>query len=369
MRFEDDFDDNGGGTPVLLMALGVSAFILVVLGTVIYVNKKNSKPPRNYQVAIEEQATDAGEAEYEVEGPKLRAEDLDIWDMYPEERVEEYESDGLDITPTPTPSPSVTPMTDDEKYDDGKHFKIELSDGSSEWIAIDNKRSLNTYDFTNAVINDSKMKYSVDGKITSFVGIDVSRYQKDIDYAQVKNAGIQFVMIRVGSRGYQTGVLALDEYFERNIKAATEAGLDVGVYFYSQAINVAEATEEAKLVVQALQGYKLTYPVAFVMEPVENDIARIDTLTKDERSMITATFVNTVASSGYKTLIYGDEEWLVKKIDLTKMPTIPVWLEDESGMPDYPYQYSMLRYATDGSVYGISGDVNMDICFIDYTAQ
>ena len=98
-------------------------------------------------------------------------------------------------------------------------------------------------------------------------------------------------------------------------------------------------------------------------------MARIDSLSKDERQVIAATFLNTVAAAGYKTLLYGDEEWLVKKIDLKNFPTTSFWLSDMSDMPDYPYQFSMWQYTKTGSVVGINGDVNMDICFIDYSAQ
>ena len=105
------------------------------------------------------------------------------------------------------------------------------------------------------------------------------------------------------------------------------------------------------------------------MELVPNDTCRIQNLTKEERSLITATFINTMAAAGYKTICYGNEEWLCKKIDLTNLPSVSVWLSDDDEMPDYPYQYVMWQYSKQGAVKGINGEVNMDICFIDYAAQ
>lgn len=374
MRFDDDYDyeEGGGGLPIVYMALGVSAFVLAVLGIVIFTNRDNKKN-NNYQALVAATTTEA--VVEESNHSKLTADDLDIWDMYPEnsgqDDMDVYSDDVVTPTVTVTPSPEISPETDDEKYNDGKHFKIELADGSEEWVTIDKKRTLNSYDMMNLKDNDGKLRYYSDGKATSFVGVDISRYQKEIDFPQVKNSGIDFVMIRVGARGYQTGQISLDEYFAANLKAASEAGLDIGVYFYSQAVTVQEATEEANLLIQSLQDSKhlIKYPVAFVMEAADNDVARTDKMTKDERTVIAATFLNAVMAQGYKTLLYGNEEWLVKKYDLSMLPTISIWLSDESDMPDYPYQFSMWQYTKQGQVVGINGDVNMDVCFIDYSAQ
>ncbi len=380
---EDDYRRPGGGAPVIYMTLGVSVFILILLGAIIVSNNNKNKASKGYseylkaQQAAEETAS--GDTEVPVANSKLRAEDLDIWDMYKDEKpggdqaqgtgADDDRSDNAAPLPSPSPIPTISPEADDEKYNDGKHFKIEFKDGSAEWVTIDTSREKNNYDFTKFVSNDGKLKYMNDGKVASFLGIDVSRYQKDIDFYQVKNAGIEFVMIRAGSRGYQTGQLAPDEYFLQNIQKATDAGLDIGVYFYSQAITPEEAVEEANLVIELCKDRKLTYPVAFDMEFVENDAARIDTLSKDERTAIAAAFINRIVEAGYKPMIYGNDEWLVKRVDLKKLPTVSVWLADKSEMPDYPYQFSMWQYSTDGSIYGINGSVDMDVCFIDYSAQ
>ncbi len=385
-EFEYEYEEEGpgryrGSIPIIYMTLGVSVFVLILLGAIIISNNNKNKASSNYAnyVAQQQAGEEAVSEEMPEVGSKRTADDLDIWDMYKDKTTaprsdasEDDADESSNAAPLPSPSmavPTASPIPDDEKYNDGKHYKIEFKDGSAEWVTIDTSREKNNYDFTKFVSNDGKLKYMNDGKVASFLGIDVSRYQKDIDFYQVKNAGIEFVMIRAGSRGYQTGQIALDEFFEQNIGRATDAGLDVGVYFYSQAITPEEAVEEANLVIEACKDRKLVYPVAFDMEFVDNDVARIDTLSKDERTAIAAAFINRMVEAGYKTMIYGDDEWLTKRVDLKKLPTVSVWLSDESENPDYPYQYSMWQYSKQGTVYGINGPVDMNVCFIDYSAQ
>lgn len=383
-EYEDDYSERGrsGGAPIIYMTLGVSLFILILLGAIIASNNKNNKGSSNYANYVASmQSEEETQEELSTATSKRTADDLDIWDMYKNKEDDPRDSrtdtdNESESNSKPLPSPAISPLPtmspgaeDDEKYNDGKHFKIELKDGSSEWVTIDTTRERNNYDFTKFISNDGKLKYYNDGKATSFLGIDVSRYQKDIDFNQVKSSGIDFVMIRVGARGYQTGQVALDEYFVQNITRAKEAGLDVGAYFYSQAINEAEAIEEANLLIEACKDHKLTYPVAFDMELVDNDISRVQGLSKDDRTVITAAFLNRITEAGYKPMIYGDEEWLIKRVDLKKLPVAGVWLADESEMPDYPYQFSIWQYSTNGNVFGVNGAVNMDVCFIDYSAQ
>ena len=281
--YEDDYSETGykGGAPIVYMTLGVSVFILIILGVIIASNGKNKKGNSNYANYVASlESEESSEEEVPVNQSKRTADDLDIWDMYKNRTEDDNLSGDSDAgdkksdednnskplpSPLVSPQPTMSPGADDEKYNDGKHFKIEYSDCSSEWVTIDASREKNNYDFTKLVSNDGKLKYYNDGKLASFLGIDVSRYQKDIDFNQVKSAGIEFVMIRVGARGYQTGQISLDEYFAQNMTRARDAGLDIGVYFYSQAVNEAEALEEANLVIEACKDYKLTYPVALDM--------------------------------------------------------------------------------------------------------
>ncbi len=357
MRQTDDFEDNSGGLPIIYMALGVSVFILAVLGIVLAINKKpvrNTKP-----VVVVEESSEENSSEL-IASDKRTADDLDIWNMYPEETEEET---------TEAESETEEETTTEESKDDGNHIQIVYSDGSEEWVKINPYMEKNTYDFTNLVSNDGKMKYYSDGKKISYLGVDISRYQKDVDFEALKSDGIDFVMLRVGARGYKTGEIQIDEYFHENIKKATEAGLDIGVYFFSQAVTQEEAIEEAQLVLDNIKEYEILYPIAYDMEFIENDTARVETLTRDERTTVAAAFLNHINNAGYTPMLYGDTEWLVKRIDVAKFNASCIWLAEEADIPKYPYRYEMWQYTTQGQVRGINGFVDLNISFVDYSAR
>lgn len=357
MRQTDDFEDNSGGLPIIYMALGVSVFILVVLGIVLTVNKKPVKNTRPVMIVEESSEEESSER---IVPDKRTADDLDIWNMYPEETEEET---------TEEESETEEETTTEESKDDGNHIQIVYSDGTEEWVKINPYMEKNTYDFTNLVSNDGKMKYYSDGKKISYLGVDISRYQKDVDFEALKSDGIDFVMLRVGARGYKTGEIQIDEYFHENIKKASEAGLDIGVYFFSQAVTQEEAIEEAQLVLDNIKEYEILYPIAYDMEFIENDTARVETLTRDERTTVAAAFLNHINNSGYTPMLYGDTEWLVKRIDVAKFNASCIWLAEEADIPKYPYRYEMWQYTTQGQVRGINGFVDLNISFVDYSAR
>ncbi len=199
--------------------------------------------------------------------------------------------------------------------------------------------------------------------------MDISKYQDYVDFVKVKKAGIDFVMLRAGARGYGSGQLILDEYFSDNLKRATDAGLDVGVYFYSQAVSQDEAIEEANMVIENLGEYQITYPVAYDMELVENDTARTENLTRAEKTDIAKAFMDTIIASGRKAMIYGNKEWLIKEIDMSKLTAYDVWLSQDADIPDYPYKFAMWQYDFEGSVDGIAGYVNMNISFVNFAEK
>lgn len=358
MRQTDDFEDNSGGLPIIYMTLGVSVFILAVLGIVLAMNKKPVRNNNQIAVNVEENSEEAS-SDLEF-SDKRTADDLDIWNMYPEETQEES---------TEEESEDEEETTTEESKDDGNHIQIVYSDGSEEWVRMNPYLEKNNYDFTNLVSNDGKMKYYSDGKKISYLGVDISRYQKEVDFEALKNDGIEFVMIRVGARGYKTGEIQLDEYFEENIKKASEAGLDIGLYFFSQAVTREEAIEEAQLVLDNIKEYEILYPIAYDMEFIENDTARVETLTRDERTEIAAAFLNHINGAGYTPMLYGDTEWLVKRIDVAKFNASCIWLAEEADIPKYPYRYEMWQYTTQGQVRGINGFVDLNISFVDYSAR
>ena len=367
MKQTNDFEDKSGGMPLMYMALGVSFFIFVIMGIVIFSNKKEKSSYSQIMTSSsQESSAQEGENDENIYNKdKLTADDLDIWDMYPEtEETTKTKEDNKEEKAS-----LETSTTLEDNLDDGKHIKIMYSDGSSEWVTTNPYWEKNVYDYTNLVSNDGKLKYYSDGKKISFLGVDVSRYQKDIDFSTLKNNGIEFVMIRLGARGYKTGALQLDEYFVQNVEGASNAGLDIGIYFYSQAMSQAEAVEEANLVIDNIKDKKITYPIAFDMEFVENDKARVETLTSDERTTISQAFLNRIKESGHIPMVYGNKEWLIKRVDLSKLSDYSIWLSDESDIPDYPYRYEMWQYTKQGDIDGIEGFADLNICFVDYSAR
>ena len=412
MKLDDDFDyefdyeDHHGKMNMGVAVIVVSVFVLAILVFVVLFNKDsfktNTKPEGQVEETVdvnEEKLDEFGypETSQLVNQSSLTPDDLDFWDMYDEEtdiepdvpgddekkEAEEAEKDKSNKDDknkddknkdSDSKEDSDDEESDDDSdkkdpKDDGKHTLIEYSDGTEEWVVISPYLPKNTYDFTKLVSNDDQMKYEVDGKSVSFIGVDISKYQGEVDFYQLKDAGIDYVMLRVGARGYSSGKIIMDEYFATNIQKATEAGLDIGVYFYSQALTVDEAIEEANLVIQSLSGYTLQYPVAFDMEYVENDTARVESLSRADKTTITKAFLDTIQAAGYRAMIYGNKEWLIKRIDLSQLKDYEVWLSQQKDIPDYPYKFSMWQYTTSAEIRGIDGYANLNICFIDYSAK
>ncbi len=365
MKLPEDYEERAGMTPSVIAAMmAVTAFVAVILVAVLILNNgTGSRIKQTDSVHTEQDAPVSvlSDAEREIlaSGNKLHPEDLDFWDMYPE-ATEEPE-------PAATEVPKEAEESDPSK--DGKHTLVKYADGSEEWVMMDPFLSKHSYDFTRLVCQSGLMKYYENGKKVSYVGVDISKSQGYIDFGKVKKAGIDFCMIRVGARGYGSGQLILDDYFAENIKRATDAGLDVGVYFFSQAITEAEAMEEANMVIGQLNARRLAYPVAFDMEQIPNDSARTDDLTIEQRTSITRAFLDTVAIAGYKTAIYGNKEWLINRIDLTQLTEYDVWLSQQEDIPDYPYRFNIWQYDLDGSIDGIAGKVGLNISFIDYSEK
>lgn len=364
MKLPEDYEEHSGMTPMVVMSIvAVTLLVAVILVIVLLMNnnKRNhgSQTNGNQSISQTSPIIEQEEPEPSVGGSKLTPDDLDFWDMYPPE------------SPTPLPETTETPRetVENDPSTDGKHTLLQYADGKEEWVLISPYLPKHEYDFTKLVCQSDLMKYYVEGKQVSFVGVDISKLQDYVDFVKVKKAGVDFVMLRVGARGYGSGQLILDDYFSDNLKRATDAGLEVGVYFFSQAITKDEAIEEANMVIENLGEYKLSYPVGFDMELIDNDSARIDSLSRSEKTEITKAFLDTISNAGYKTIIYGNKEWLIKQVDMSKLTAYDVWLSQHKDIPDYPYKFSMWQYSREGSIDGIAGYANMNISFIDYSEK
>ncbi len=197
----------------------------------------------------------------------------------------------------------------------------------------------------------------------SILGIDVSGYQKKIDWQQVKEAGIQFAIIRVGGRGWGTaGKLYADNYAQENYLGAKEAGIQVGVYFYSQAISVEEAREEANYVLDLIKGWELDYPIVYDWEYVS---AEARTAKMDARTLTDCTkaFCQTVENAGYAPMIYFNPSQSRDLLYLEELLEYPFWLAMYQNTLAYPHRVDMWQYTRTGTVPGIQGNVDINLYF------
>lgn len=220
----------------------------------------------------------------------------------------------------------------------------------------------NDYDTSAFSFDDrGRLVYNDDSYDTINV-IDVSYVQKEIDWQKVADDDIEMAMIRLGYRGYSSGLLNLDEYYEANIEGAKEAGLKYGVYFFSQAVSVEEAQEEAQFVIKNIKGRKVKGPIAFDMEPIEG-ADRISALSVEQKTEIADAFLDYIEKKGYDAMLYGNPSWLRKDLDLSLLTEHPVWLAHYTDTAEWPYWYSMWQYTSKGKVSGIKGNVDLSIGF------
>ncbi len=201
-------------------------------------------------------------------------------------------------------------------------------------------------------------------------GIDVSKYQGDIRWDKVKEAGFDFVIIRCGFRGYVTASVNEDGNFRSNIQGALDAGLKVGVYFFSQAIDTDEALEEANFVLELIEDYDVQFPVIFDWEVVIDDDGDTPRTKEIEPEQLTANalvFCERVAMEGYTPMIYCNKKTAIWKYDLSMIDHIDIWLAEYSDLPTYYYDFTMWQYSSKGQVPGIEGNVDLNIAFKDFS--
>lgn len=236
------------------------------------------------------------------------------------------------------------------------------------YAPIDDSLPKNDYDWSNLSRADGRIYYTEDGR-QMLTGIDVSKHQGDINWSRVANDGIDYAIIRVGYRGYGTGKVLVDEYFEANVKGALSASLPVGVYFYSQAITVEEAVEEAELVLESIRPYNITFPVVFDTEEVGMADARGDALSPAERTDIVIAFCERIEQAGYHPMVYTSAKWLTADLEMSRLTQYDKWLAQYYKTPFFPYSLQMWQYTGSGKVDGIEGNVDLNIGFVDYSKQ
>ena len=202
------------------------------------------------------------------------------------------------------------------------------------------------------------------GKAASLEGVDISSYSGDIDWKKVKTSGIDFVMVRLGGRGYgEKGEIYKDDRALEYIKGAQAQGIKAGGYFFSQATTTNEAIEEADYVKEILGDTKLDFPVAYDWEIIKDEEARTDKVTPAQATECARAFCQEAASYGYTPMIYSTSRELYFKYDLTKLANYDIWYCEYANTPEFYYQFSMWQYSETGKVDGIEGNVDLNICF------
>ncbi|MBD9125032.1 MAG: hypothetical protein EGP68_09875 [Lachnospiraceae bacterium] len=237
------------------------------------------------------------------------------------------------------------------------------------WQTIDGKRFFYDKNGTavtgEQVIQGVKYTFNGDGSLNTgtVMGIDISKHNGNIDWSAVKNSGVQYVILRCGYRGSASGVLVEDQKFKSNIQGATAAGLKVGIYFFSQAVNEVEAVEEASMTLSLIKKYRITYPVYI---DVESANGRADGISKEARTSVINAFCQTIRNSGYTPGLYANKNWLTEKINTGALGGCKIWLAQYVAAPTYGGRYEMWQYSSRGSIAGIKGNVDLNVSYMGY---
>lgn len=197
------------------------------------------------------------------------------------------------------------------------------------------------------------------------LGIDVSKYQKEIDWDVVAAQGVEFAIIRCGYRGMQTGALVEDPYFKANLEGAKKAGIKVGVYFFSQATNAIEAVEEASMCIELLDGEELDYPI-FIDTEGGGGTARADLIDADTRTLVCEYFCKTIKNERYDPGVYSGRNYYYNKVHVEQLEEYTIWLAEYRNTPLYTNRYDMWQYTSKGTVAGIEGYVDLNVSYLGY---
>lgn len=216
------------------------------------------------------------------------------------------------------------------------------------------------------VIQGAKYTFASDGALVTSsgtFGIDVSKWNGNIDWNSVKSSGASYAIIRCGYRGSTTGALITDPKYTANIAGANAAGIKVGVYFFTQAVNEKEAVEEASMVLDLVKKYKISYPIFL---DVESSGGRADGIDKGTRTAVCKAFCATIQNSGYTAGIYANKTWLNSKMDAGALGSYKIWLAQYAAAPSYGGRYNLWQYSSKGAVPGIKGNVDLNVSYLGY---
>lgn len=247
-----------------------------------------------------------------------------------------------------------------ERFMNASYIRIVDKFGVLQKIKISSKIPRHSWDFSK--LDDSGLfkNYVEDDGSVKRVGIDVSEHQGVIDWETTAQY-IDFAFVRAGYRGYANGNIVTDAYYSTNMEGAIANGVPVGVYFYSQATTYEEGVEEANHVLSLLGDTGLAYPVVLDREDPMQEEARTNDLTKDQHTQAALGFLETIAASGHRTMIYTNQTYYAFYLDLEQIYQYPIWFAQYANEPIWPYEFSIWQYSESGEVPGIYGPVDMNI--------
>lgn len=239
------------------------------------------------------------------------------------------------------------------------------------------KMAIPKYDVPVSTVNTDQFVKSSDGLITynkASLGVDVSEFQHEIDWHKVKESGINYAIIRLGYRGYTEGGLVMDAYFLQNLTGAIENGIDIGIYFFSQAINNKEAEEEAKYVIGQLSEYadQINYPIFFDWEPIQTDpdkpAARTANMTGEEISSCALAFCKTIeaAGQGFTAGVYFNKNMGYDTFDLELLKDYDFWYAEYQEKPSFYYNYHIWQYSESAQIPGVETNVDVNLSIKEY---
>ncbi len=244
---------------------------------------------------------------------------------------------------------------------------VYVSGGTYVFANINHSLKMNTFsNGTFAKDSNNQITYSENGKVVSHKVIDVSKYQTAIDFAKVKNAGVEYAMVRCGYRSYGSGILTEDTSFNNYAAEALKNNIKIGSYFFSQAINVEEAKEEAEYVLNMIKPYQISGPVAIDVEEIFDDTYRQMHLSASQLTDVIITFCDRIKEAGYTPMIYSNLSSFIGNIELDRLENYEKWLAYYSDEPYFPYEMSMWQYTDSGSIDGITGNVDLNISFKEW---
>ena len=235
--------------------------------------------------------------------------------------------------------------------------------GGEMWVPIYENLPVSTFASDDFYSDGTYINYA-GSDFRTLKGIDVSEHQKEIDWQKVHDSGIEFAIIRVGYRGYSEGKLFEDSNFKKNIDGAVSAGLKVGVYFFSQAVNADEATEEAQYLLNIIKDYKLDMPIFFDWERVSNvGATRVDEISGETITDCCLAFCSTVKNAGYDAGVYFFRSLGYYEYKLDKLSGLVFWVGAPGEAPDFYYKHSIWQFSFTGVINGIAGSTDLNLLF------